>query len=286
MRQHFVPVFYLQNFTFNNGFFYIYDVKNNRFKRRGQEFAPKSHFYQHDLNTVTHLNNVSYFIETSFTKHDTDIGQLFQKIKHGKPTELTPQEWTYLQYFTSIMYWRNPATTPRLQRMIAEAKNLSPFGMSLKDKVSWRRMSDEQEREMMQNPEFIKFLRLAMPGNTYPEIFTKKIEDSATVITFSDGLPKLVSDNPVILFGDDDQPLHTRPLIFPLTPTKVLVRHDKKDLVLPNYVRVLIDMLLLAQATSYVSCTDYRYPSLLMDSFNSRYQSVEKLKDHLYTLLQ
>jgi hypothetical protein len=286
MRQHFVPVFYLQRFTLDNGLFYIYDVENKRFKKGGKAFSPSSHFYQHDVNTVAHLDTVSYFIETSFTKHDTNIGQLFQKIKESQSTELTPAEWTYLQYFTSILYWRNPSTTPHLQQMIAEARNLSPFGMSLREKATGQRLSDEQECEMLKNPEFIKFLRLAMPGNTYPEIFTKQIQDSATIITFPNGLPKLVSDNPVIFFGENGKSLHTRPFIFPLTPTRVLFRHDKKDLVLPNYVRFLIDRLLLAQATKYISCTDYRYPSLLLESFNTGYQSVERLKNHLYALLQ
>ena len=201
MRQHFVPVFYLKHFTLDDGSFYIYDTKRGKFKKNGNKFWPNSHFYQVDLNTLHHDNNTSYFIETSLTKHDTQISDLLNKIAGNEHNELTPHDWTYLQYFTNILFWRNPSTTPYLIKLISEAKNLSPFGMSLRDKATGEIMSDEQERKIiLNNPQFIKFLRLKMPGTTYPEIFGH--QDYATIITFPAGLPKLVSDNPVIHLTD------------------------------------------------------------------------------------
>jgi hypothetical protein len=286
MKQHFVPAFYLKRFTLENGLFYVYDVVSNRFKKNGKLFSPNSHFYQIDLNTLRHQGETSFFIETSFSKHDTDIGEILVKIDKGDAKQLTPHEWTYLQYFTNILYWRNPSTTPVLQKMIAEAKNLSAFGMSLRDKLTGERASDEAERRMiLDHPEFIKFLRLKMPGTTYPQIFAKYQQDYATIHTFSPGLPKLVSDNPVIYLDEQNVSLHTAPVIFPLTPTKVLFRHLRPTIVIPNYIRVKIDMILAAQATNYISCTDQRYPGLLLDTYYKNYSSLQQAKQEIAELL-
>ena len=286
MRQHFVPVFYLKHFTLEDGFFYVYDTKNSRFKKNGKKFSPNSHFYELDLNTLHHNNNISYFIETSFTKHDAKIGGILNKIASGGETQLTPCEWTYLQYFTNILYWRNPLTTPHLMKLIAGAKNLSVFGMSLRDKTTGERVTDEKERQMILDPQFIKFLRLKMPGTTYLEIFAKDQQDYATIQSFSSGLPKLVSDNPVIYLSEEGESLHTAPMVFPLTPTKVLFRHLRPKIITPNYVRVMIDMILVAQANNYVSCTDQRYPILLLENYKMTYSSLQYLKRQLAKFLK
>jgi len=287
MQQHFVPVFYLKRFTLDDGFFYIYDVKKGKFKKNGKKFSPSSHFYEIDLNTLHYKNNTSYFIETSLSKHDTEIAEILNKIACGGENQLTPHEWTYLQYFTNILYWRNPSATPHLTKLIAQAKNLSAFGMSLRDKTTGERVTDEKERQMiLENPQFIKFLRLKMPGTTYPEIFAKNQQDHATIQPFSPGLPKLVSDNPVIYLNEDGESLHTAPMVFPLTPTKVLFRHLRPTLTIPNYVRLIVDMILIAQATNYVSCTDQRYPLLLLESYKKTYPNLQSLKRQLVQLLK
>src|ERR1700733_15451019 len=111
MRHHFIPVFYLKNFTDKQGLFYIYDVVNRSLKENGRKFAPSTHFYEHDLNTVTSGQTSSIFIENKYGKLDSQIGEIVAKIKRGDAMTLTPYEWTYLQYFVNVLYWRNPANT-------------------------------------------------------------------------------------------------------------------------------------------------------------------------------
>ncbi|MBN8852387.1 MAG: hypothetical protein BGO55_01405 [Sphingobacteriales bacterium 50-39] len=286
MRHHFVPVFYLKHFTLHDGFFYIYDVKRKAFKKHGKKFAPNSHFYEPNLNTVYNEQNASYFLETSLTKDDNEISRILDKIAIDKSHELTPHEWTYLQYFTNILYWRNPSQTPYLEKLIADAKNLSAFGMSLRNKATGERLSNEKERELiLNNPQFIKFLRVKMPGTTYPEVFKLKAQDYATIITFPSGFPGLVSDNPVIYLNEECESLHTAPMIFLLTPTKVLFRHIKPTIIIPSWVRVVIDTILYGQAKNYISCTEQRYPMLLAETYH-KYGSTQPLKRILSDLLK
>ncbi|MDR3716724.1 MAG: DUF4238 domain-containing protein [Puia sp.] len=286
MKQHFVPEFYLKNFTDEDGLFYIYNVRKGRFKKGDNRFSPASHFFVPDINTVFSKGNASYFVENSFTKHDTLISNIFAKIKERGATQLIPAEWTHLQYFTNILYWRNPNNTAQLEDLVTNAKNLSVFGAKLINKTTGERESDDRERELIKDPQFIRFLRGQMPGITYPEIFTKQEQDHATIITFPDGLPKLVSDNPVISLHEQGQSLHTSGMIFPLTPTKVLFRHDRRELIVQSFVKVMIDMLLPAQATNYVSCTDQSYVLQLLENYRKHYSSVDLLKDKFRKLLQ
>src|SRR5580700_10234854 len=101
MRHHFIPVFYLKNFTDNDGLFYIYDVVKKSLKENGRKFAPSTHFYEHNLNTVSSGQTQSNFIETKYGKLDSEIGEIVAKIKQGEGMSLTSHEWTYLQYFVN-----------------------------------------------------------------------------------------------------------------------------------------------------------------------------------------
>ena len=287
MKHHFVPVFYLKHFTLDDGFFYIFDVTRNKFKKNGQKFSPDSHFYLVNLNTVYNGLEKTEFVETAFSKHDNAISKIVDKIAQDESNQLTPHEWTYLQYFINILYWRNPSATAQLTKLIGEAQNLSPFGMSMRNTTTGQRLTDEEERRWtLDNPEFVKYLRLSISGSTYPQVFAKTEQDHVTIITFPPGLPKLVSDNPVIYLNEEGESLHTAPLIFPITPTKVLFRHLRPNLTLINGIRVMIDMILFAQATNYVSCTDHRYPALLSAAYNEKYTSVQPLKHKLAQLLK
>lgn len=287
MKQHFVPVFYLKRFTLDDGHFLIYNVKSGKLKKNGKRFSPDSHFFEIDLNTLSHEGKTSYFIEDRFTKHDTEIGALLAKIDGQDNTVLTPYEWTNLQYFINILYWRNPSTTTILEDLIKNAKNLSPFGASLRDAKTGERLSDQQEQDLiLKNPQFLKFLRLQMAGNTYPEVFQKTEQDHVSIITFPPGLPKFVSDNPVIYLNEPGESLHTAPLIFPLTPTKILFRHLRPNFTISTKARPLIDMILMSQATNYVSTTDDKYPGLLLEALNEDGFSIKRARSGLGQLLR
>jgi hypothetical protein len=288
-RHHFIPVFYLKHFTNDDGFFYMYDVKKGKIKNNGQRFAPSTHFYEHHGNTFFNGIESTEFIESSFTNWDTRVANIYKKIVNrdeGEGYTLNSVEWTMLQYFVNIMYWRNPSNTDKVKAYIRNASSISDLKLKIMDRSTGNRASNEKEVEMLElikaDPEFYKFLKLMLPMITFPEIFKKKENDFAHIFPFPNGLPKLVSDNPIIYRNIEGESLHTDEFIFPLTPTQILIRNRMKGIIVYSPIRVLIDMMLLIQAREYVSCTDLKYPLLLQAAYKTSYSSVEHLREDIF----
>lgn len=144
-------------------------------------------------------------------------------------------------------------------------------------------INEEMEllRKIQEDNDFPKFLKSMLPAVTYPEIFRKKENDFAHIISFPSGMPKVVSDNPIIYRNLPNETLHTDEYIFPLSPTQLLIRNKFKGVIIPSFVRVMIDLMLLLQAKEYISCTDQKYPLMLLD-YSTKFSSIEDLREKIF----
>ena len=109
-RHHFIPQFYLDGFT-TNGKFKIYDVRNKRFIQNGKDFSPKSYFYEMNGNLLVNDKEADDTLEYKFGKIDDEIAKIFKRINISTSEEsfnLSDDDIVKLQYFVSVMYWRNP----------------------------------------------------------------------------------------------------------------------------------------------------------------------------------
>lgn len=214
---------------------------------------------------------------------------MYKKIT-DKPADrehiLDSEEWTMLQYFVSIMYWRNPGTKHIIEDRLRNAKGMKDLGLTLKDQLTGNPVTTEKEMEFINrikaDSDFYKFYRSMLPGLTYPEIFKKKESDFAHIFPFTPGLAKLVGDNPIIYRNPGKESIHTDDMIFPLTPLQVLIRNKFSGLIVHSVGRIYIDMLLVMQANQYVSTTDMSYPITLQEEYHKRFTSVDQLRTTLF----
>jgi hypothetical protein len=266
-------------------------VKQAKFKGNGRLFYPSQQFYEHYSNTTRYGNEESDFIERKFSDKDEKVSKIITKIKAGGGNNLTTDEIMLLQYFVNIMYWRIPSNTNKVKNYISKATDLSAFRMIIKDTITNERVSEQDEKSVLQkmkaDTEFYKYIKLLLPAVTFPEIFNKPHKDFAHIFPFpfSDRLPKLVSDNPIIYRRPGAESLHTDEFIFPLTHSDYLFRHRLNGLTIHSVVRILIDMLLLLQAYEYVSVTEIKYPSMLIEQYNKQFRSIEHLRETLFSLI-
>jgi hypothetical protein len=112
---------------------------------------------------------------------------------------LEPSEWTLLQYFVNVLYLRNPSNTSKVKEYVGNAQNLSAFHLNLLDSISGERKSNKEERTIICHPDFYKIARERLPRVTFPETFKQEVNDNAHIFTLPAKLPKLVSDNPIIM---------------------------------------------------------------------------------------
>jgi hypothetical protein len=130
-RHHYIPEFYLKGFTNENRVFKVYDVKNNKFKGNLMDYTPKTVFFEKNGNTIGIEGEYSDFLETKFySKVDNDAANLFGKISSSPSTEkfgITDEDMPALQYFVSVMYWRNPSNYNQISYLV-ESKDLIQLG--------------------------------------------------------------------------------------------------------------------------------------------------------------
>ena len=284
-RHHFLPVFFLKQFTLPQGNFYVFDVKKRQFKNHGKLFFPATQFYEHHGNTVFLGTEPSQFIEDSFSNYDSKVAEIIRKVTDSSNWQLQSDEWTMLQYFVNIVHWRIPSNKLKVLDYIDKSASLSDFRLKLFDSRTKGQVEIDQELELLKkmkaDPDFHKYVKLILPAITYPEIFTKEVQDNATIQDLPFELPKLISDNPII-YRKGTKSLHTDEFVFPLTPTKLLIRHKAKKIRVWSWVKILVDMLTLVQADCYVAVTDVNYPGMLLDTFEKDFKSTEVLRNEIF----
>jgi hypothetical protein len=121
-----------------------------------------------------------------------------------------------------------------------------------------------------------------MPAFTYHHRLQKEEKDLVHIINFPYPLPRLISDNPIILRNPNSVSPHLDDMIFPLTPNKILFRNELPKMITHSYVRVMIDAMLLLQSNEFVATTDLKYPILLLKLYEVEYKSIEALRNQIF----
>ncbi|TFF37714.1 DUF4238 domain-containing protein [Mucilaginibacter psychrotolerans] len=281
VAHHYLPQFYLKGFTDVAGLFLIYQIRRGAFKMNGKRFSPASHFFVPKDNTVIFGGVEDNFIEESYSRMESKTAKVFDKIRAvNEGYDLAETDIPMLQYFAAELFWRLPAQQPVLAKM-AETPSLKQLGISLKNKDTGETVDHpEIEQRILQHPNYTKLLRTMMPLMTYPRLFDCK--SPVTIFTFPKGLPAICSDNPLILRHPEKLDLYQDDFILPLTENKILIRIKKLKPRFWSTVKIDIDMLVLLQSNEYACCTDERYPAMLKDLFQKKYQSTDRLRAGIF----
>ena len=283
-RHHFIPQFYLKGFTSKNGTFKIYDIQNRKFIKDGKEFYPESYFFEKNGNSVIVDDNKDDFIEEVYKKVDNDIAGIFNRINNSSSKDnysLNDNDIALLQYFVGIMYWRIPTNYIEIRNII-DRKRLKELGLILKTKNDESIDDFELENKLKSDTDFFKSMKWWFASISYPEIF--KCETPLHILTFSDKLPSICSDNPIIYINPDTFRVYSDDFIFPINSKEIFIRGEKSKEFM-NTVKIEIDLLIYKQAQKYVSCTDEKYLLDLDKLFNMDFKNINKLRFSIFKQL-
>lgn len=285
-NHHYIPQFYLHGFTNSNNQFKIWDVKKQCFKQNGGFFSPKTHFFEKDANTII-INNVKDdFLEQKISQAiDTKAALLINKIRntpHGQKFDLIESDFVLMEHFIGSLYWGLPANYKILKNLLLD-NNLKNIGMILKDKRTNKEVFDEQfENKIKADPNFSKFLRFGLPLLN----FIKSVKNEANPLTFqalSDKkmFPSICSDNPILFRKGNNNDVYSDDLIFPVSNNIIFIRAKRINNISVS-IKLDIDLLTYKQAETYVCCVDEKYIETLEKYFNSRYNSVNELRESIF----
>lgn len=281
-KHHYIPQFYLKNFTNNENKFHIYLTKENRFKANGKLFSPETHFFEKHGNTLIIKDKPTDFLETDFYGDlDNDVAQLFNKIRYSTEERygLTEADMPMLQFFVAHLFWRNPSNDKFVKDLL-QKKGLSGLGLNISDTTTNQILLNSQfEKDIVENESSYKMIKYWLPCILFQNLIGNN--SPLTILRFDIGeKPSLICDNPLILRNPQNFDVYKDDFMLPLSGDKVLIRTKKIKPLYQNQDRVLIDLLLIKQANTFISTTDMRYIPQLNEI--KKDISIEELRNRIF----
>lgn len=281
---HFIPKFYLNNFTDANNQFYIYLVREKRFKKNGKLFSPSSHFFIKNGNTIKQFGKKEDFLEKEhYSNLDSEVALIFEKINSNEGISkcgLTDFEIVKLNYFFTHLFWRNPKNDELIRQLI-QAKSIKAFGFKLIDENRQEIFDENIDNIIKNHPDIYKLLKYTFPLNTFTNNFITNMD--YTLLPFpKSNLPSLLGDNPIIFNNNDKIDTYLEEIIIPITKSIIFIRSNNLDVQFHSSTKVLIDMLQLKQANEYVCCTNKEYILQLDSVFENEFKSIDRLRSLIF----
>ncbi len=279
-NHHYLPVFYLKGFT-QNGCFKIFKPRLKKFKKDGWDFSPKSHYYIENDNTIRLNAELGDYLENSYGESETKASVIFRKIEIGE--RLSTDDVPYLQYFIAITYWRLPANRG-IVKHLGLNRTLRELGLIFKDKNTGIEVeAKDLETQVKADPEYLKWVRQFLPL-TFANRFLH-CRTPIHILEFDERIPAFCSDNPIILRHPERIDIYLDDFIFPLMHNKILVRiANKVDY--RNTLKMKIDVLLMLQATEYVSSTHIEYTLAVHDLYEVWKSEPAKYREHVFSEIE
>ena len=274
-RHHYIPQFYLNGFTSDEGKFKIYDVEKKSIVKSGQNFSTRAYFFEKNSNTVSNEIGTDDFIESAYKEMDDKVAKVFERINNPSTENkcnLTDDDIALLQYFVGLMYWRIPSNYQEI-REIVNKKELKTLGLKIYDSNIEQRLKNDEN--------FVKVMKFWFPNISFPELFSCKTP--LHVVSFPKGLPSICSDNPIICRNPETFRVYNDDFIFPLNSDTLFIRGNERAECMTT-VKVEIDLLIYKQAKKYVSCTDIRYLEML-DGLYEKYNDLDYIRASIFNQL-
>jgi hypothetical protein len=212
-RQHYVPQFYLKNFSISNREDFIYAYKRNKeiFDTKIKNIAVTKDIYTYKHEKI----GKSDVIEKIFAEMEYKTSTIIKKLIETNNPKLTEDEKTDMAFFISRLYLSNLSTETKIKNFIIEAnellmdrivKNRRLFKKYLKKlgiKMKWRNNTNEYKKIALEkiSEEFSKkeyfFLTIL---ECIPKLVPIIINKNWYILESSSPRIFVTSDNPVSLF--------------------------------------------------------------------------------------
>lgn len=269
-RHHYLPRFYLQTFSKENGLIKIYDVKSNLFIKSGKKFSTESYFFEKNGYNIFYNQEIDDFLETNYYKLiDDKISKIYDVISDDL-LKITNNDLIIIEHFINIIFWRHPSRKSELLNLINNPNELENIGLIIKkcNKINL----DLNDLKLVQSYIPLKLVSTKSNIDFFPKFYkTDNI------------LPYLTCDNPVIFEKDINSTFKSR-YIFPLKGNLYLIKTLKNEIEFQN-LKFMIDMLLIKQSFKYVTTTDEYYLQSLIEDFENNFKTIDNLKEELWNII-
>lgn len=121
VRHHYVPQFYLKQFSPQNspGKVYVYTRDKDPFLTNTPSIAVINHYYTVQLEATGEMSDQ---IEVMFSEIEKDVAPIFRKLTKESAITLSDEEYSLLAFFIALLYNRGPAFRKKMLNIEIESR--------------------------------------------------------------------------------------------------------------------------------------------------------------------
>lgn len=257
-RHHYLPEFFLKEFTNNAGFLFVYDKEKKLILPKKK--SPKSIFFEWKRNTTRLGDKEFVWIEEIYKRMDSDFSQNYKKILEFNYSQLSEKEEISkildILMVVNFIRWRVPARDSITQN-IYEKYKIGDLSMKITNKSG----------DLVKNLEFEEFIKsqdVFKKGQSSMLIFEpwyhfEKLKNTCENVKLftQDNYDTLICDNPYIeeIISDDVQSFSE--FLFPLSKKHLAIYvEDFNNKPLDSTFCYLFELAKFHQAQKYVASSN------------------------------
>ncbi len=269
-RHHYIPQFYLEGFTNNNGEFFIFDKKKEEIRKS----KPINSFFEKYRNSAVVGDERTDLPEQMLSYFDGRDANALKTVRKSEFKEhvLTPEVLAVLKSFIATTFWRIP-TNDQLREDIIDNFSFSELGFGIFNKETGKR--SQEAEELLKNTDLFRKIYPSLLSITTRNRDDNKDDFFSWKLIHRTNTIHVTGDNPLI-FKNDYQDFSSirEELMIPLCSTKVLV-HSKKHVpkVLSPVFNLKMDTLIMSQSDRFICSSNKEYLELLVSNFYSLLKS-------------
>lgn len=251
-KHHYLPVFYLNGFTDQQGSFFVYDKLTDKIYKS----KPKNVFYEKDRNSIHDFKgNKHDAVEKLYAAIDDKfVGCVKNIVKYNneRKSPFENGDVGELILFISMLKSRVPGSDSEVLEVV---KNSSPKELNFEITEDEKPLSEEK-MQVLENSEIFKWTKI-LSLHTLP-IFSKTINEITLgqKLLYNDSYHLMVGDRPVLEMNGSVKELNE--FICPIGKNVVsfYVKGEPKEITSSQALYQLLDIAQIHNAERFVCCTN------------------------------
>lgn len=296
-RHHYLPAFYLNGFTDEEGLFCVYDKLEKEFHVRQR---PDNWFFVKHLNSYRPDGKLLFTLEEPYhTEMDSQSAPSLRKIKDGDSSQqIDMQDKIQIILFFSMLFWRSPYSDELFQKLV-ETEGLSSLHLNYITDDAGNPLPESVlskiQSEILGNVDNLRFFKQTMPLSPAALQEGVRLLEKWNLFYLPDSFENtLIGDSPFITKNPElrlDRIFNE--LTVPISKNRILVLADKVPEFYDGNLHTLINASILHQSQRHVACanesflrhTIERYEELKLEFLNVdlnkvTYDVMHKLNQH------
>lgn len=283
-RHHYIPKFFIKNFTDDDGLLYIYNKEKDSILKNRQ--SPKGIFFEMDRNTVDFSGQKLDQLEKVYSELDSELAKDYLNALERKI--VTPEELVSITLLANLLKWR----VPNRDLEFDEIKNdLSQKELSIKiqgknkiDKIDPKAIKHLENSEI-----FIETKRILI--SLLPLLTENKLLKihNHSFFQINPAFPCLIGDDPIIMESSDFKKIGN--FIFPMSSAITFIYKEgsiKRNIKKGGGFCFERDLAILNNSSKYIGCKDRTHLENIIAIYKQikKDRKIENIDKHIFNYIE